>query len=101
MLEMDRDILGPGKLAVLDPSKWKNQPVSITQAVKILKEQQLVSIDNFFHIKKFLEKFSKKVLAFIATNDQELMLMKNKVTRDLQHNERVSDDKIKQFRNYV
>ena len=27
--------------------------------------------------------------------------MKNKVTRDLQHSERISDDKIKQFRNYM
>ena len=27
--------------------------------------------------------------------------MKNKVTRDLQHAERVNEDKIKQFRNYI
>ena len=39
MLEMDRDILGPGKLNVIDPTKWKNQPISVTQAIKILKEQ--------------------------------------------------------------
>ena len=69
MLEMDRDALGPGKLNVIDPTKWKNQPISLTQAVKILKEQQLIGIDNFFHIKRFLERFTKKVLAFIATND--------------------------------
>jgi hypothetical protein len=55
----------------------------------------LIGIENFFHIKKFLERFSKKVLAFIQTNDQELMLMKNKVTRDLQHSERVNEDKLK------
>ena len=24
MLEMDRDALGPGKLNVIDPTKWKN-----------------------------------------------------------------------------
>lgn len=42
MLDMDRDLLGPGKLGVIDISKWKNQPVSLTQAIKILKEQQLV-----------------------------------------------------------
>ena len=30
MLDIDRDALGPGKLNVIDPSKWKNQPVSLT-----------------------------------------------------------------------
>jgi hypothetical protein len=80
---MDTDKLGPGKLDVIDPTKWTNQPVSVMQAIKILKEQQLIGIDNFYHIKKFLERFSKKVLTFMATSDQELMLMKNKVTRDL------------------
>lgn len=29
------------------------------------------------------------------------MLMKNKVTRDLQSAERSTEDKIKQFRNYI
>ena len=71
------------------------------QAIRILKEQQLIGIDNFFHIKRFLEKFTKKVLAFIATNDQEIMLMKNKVTRDLAEKERATDDKIKALRNML
>ena len=59
----------------------------------------MIGIDNFFHIKRFLEKFTKKVLAFIATNDQEIMLMKNKVTRDLQANERGNEDRVKALRN--
>lgn len=29
------------------------------------------------------------------------MLMKNKVTRDLQHSERVNEDKLKQFKSYM
>jgi len=69
MLEMDKDVLGPGKLEVIDPTKWNNQPVAIVQAIKILKEQQLIQINNFYHIKKFLERFSKKMFAFTATND--------------------------------
>ena len=101
MLDMDQDSLGPGKLSVIDPAKWKNQPVSLVQAIRILKEQQLIGIDNFFHIKRFLEKFTKKVLAFIATNDQEIMLMKNKVTRDLAEKDRATDDKIKALRNML
>lgn len=71
------------------------------QAIKILKEQQLIGIDNFYHIKRFLERFTKKVLAFIATNDQDIMLMKNKVSRDLLANERQNDDKIKALRNML
>ena len=39
MLDMDRDAIGPGKLSVIDTSKWHNQPMSITLAVNILKEQ--------------------------------------------------------------
>ena len=66
---MDNDKIGPGKLPVIDPTKWQNQSIAVTQAIKILKEQQLVSIENFIHIKRFLERFTKKVLAFIATND--------------------------------
>ena len=80
---MDKDKIGPGKLGAIDPTQWRNQSISLMQAISILKEQQLVGIDNFFHIKRFLEKFTKKTLAFIATNDQDLMLVKNKVTRDL------------------
>ena len=38
MLEMDRDLLGTGKLDVIDPAKWKNQPISLVQAIRILKE---------------------------------------------------------------
>jgi hypothetical protein len=30
MLEMDRDALGPGKLAVIDPEKWKNSHIGHT-----------------------------------------------------------------------
>lgn len=30
MLEMDHDALGPGKLNVIDPSKWHNQPPSVS-----------------------------------------------------------------------
>ena len=41
------------------------------------------------------------MLAFIATNDQELIMMKNKVTRDLDHNRNVNEDKVKQIRNYM
>ena len=41
------------------------------------------------------------MLAFIATNDQDIMLMKNKVTRDLAQNERANDDKIKALRNML
>ncbi len=30
MLDMDRDLIGPGKLGVIDVTKWHNQPVSVT-----------------------------------------------------------------------
>jgi len=39
MLDMDRDAIGPGKLNIIDPSTWHNQPPSVTMAIKILKEQ--------------------------------------------------------------
>ena len=69
MLEMDRDALGPGKLVVIEPEKWKNNHIGMTQAIRVLKDQQQISIDNFYHIKRFLERFSKKVFAFMQTND--------------------------------
>ena len=48
-----------------------------------------------------MERFSKKVLAFIGTNDQQIMMMQNKVTRDLTHSERSTEDKIKQFKTFI
>ena len=30
MLEMDRDALGPGKLVVIDPDKWRNSHIGHT-----------------------------------------------------------------------
>ena len=41
MLQMDRDKLGPGLLVVIDhgdPTKWKNTPVAVSQAIKVLKK---------------------------------------------------------------
>ena len=40
MLQMDRDEIGPGLLVVIDhgdPAKWKNTPVAVSQAIKVLK----------------------------------------------------------------
>lgn len=60
-----------------------------------------MQINNFWHIKRFLERFTKKVLAFIGTNDQEISMMKNKVQRDLGTSERLTEEKIKQFKTYI
>ena len=60
-----------------------------------------MQIENFFHIKRFLERFTKKVFTFMQTNDQENMLLKNKISRDMQTAERVTDDKIRNFRTMI
>lgn len=68
----------------------------MTTAIRVLKEQQLIQIENFYHVKRFLDRFSKKVLAFIATQDQEMSLLKNKTQRDMQILDRQIDEKIRQ-----
>ena len=68
----------------------------MTTAIRGLKEQQLIQIENFYHVKRFLDRFSKKVLAFIATQDQEMSLLKNKTQRDMQIFDRQIDEKIRQ-----
>ena len=73
MWDIDRDKLGHGKLEVIDTSKWSNQSISMTQAISILKEQQIVSIDNFTKQRKFLDKLKTMFLAFIKTNDVEVI----------------------------
>ena len=100
MLNMDRDALSQGKLAVIEPAKWKNQPVSLSQAIKILKEQQVTSIDNFAHIKLFLDKFSAKVFKFIETNQQDTDRMKNQLTRSIEQNKKENAGEIKNARNF-
>ena len=104
MLEMDRDKIGTGLLVIIDhgdPTKWKNTPVAVSQSIKILKAQQTQSIENFQHIKIFLEKLTKKILNFITTNEQEIGQLKNRITRDLQSIERNTEDKLKSIRKEV
>lgn len=96
MLEMDRDALSSGKLKIIEPEKWKNQSINVTTAIRVLKEQQLIQIENFYHVKRFLDRFSKKVLAFMQTQDQEMNLLKNKTQRDMQILDRQIDEKIRQ-----
>ena len=68
----------------------------MTTAIRVLKEQQLIQIENFYHVKRFLDRFSKKVLAFMTTQDQEMNLLKNKTQRDMQILDRQIDEKIRQ-----
>ena len=67
-------------------------------AIKILKEQQLISINNFFHIKKFLERFSKKVLLNINQNSQDIKRNRERFKEELQNAERGTESKISLFR---
>ena len=47
------------------------------------------------HIKGLLDRFVKKTMQFIKLNDQEITMMKNKVTRDLGNQEKSIDQKIR------
>lgn len=47
------------------------------------------------HIKNLLDRFVKKTMSFIKLNEQEIGLMKNKVTRDLATQEKSIDQKIR------
>jgi hypothetical protein len=52
--------------------EWKNVSIHLQSSIKILKEQQMTQISNVYNLKRFLDRFSKKVLSFIATNDNEI-----------------------------
>ena len=45
--------------------------MSITLAIKLLKEQQRVGIDNILHIQKFLERFSQDYVNFKKVFENE------------------------------
>jgi len=66
------DDLGTGKLPLVEPMEWKNVSIHLQSSIKILKEQQMTQISNVYNLKLFLDRFSKKVLSFIATNDNEI-----------------------------
>lgn len=74
---------------------------SVKHAITCLKDQATQEVDTVYHLKLFLDKFAKRVINFIRLNDQEILLMKNKVSRDLQTQERLNDDKIKAFKGLV
>ena len=70
-------------LKAVDPSKWKNVGPAVTHAITILLTQAGITGQNFSHLKILLDRFVKKTMTFMKTNDSEIALMKNKVTRDL------------------
>jgi hypothetical protein len=52
-------------------------------------------------LKLLLDRFVKKTMTFMKSNDNEIALMKNKVTREIQTSERDIDKKIKAFKTSV
>ena len=53
------------------------------------------------HVKNLLDRFVKKTMSFIKLNEQEIGLMKNKVTRDLATQEKSIDQKIRALKQTV
>ena len=70
-------------LKTVNPQTWKNVGPSVCHAVAIMVAQQTTTGKNFLHLRDLLNKFVKKTMNFIKSNDSEINQMKNKVTRDL------------------
>ena len=88
-------------LLAVDPSKWKNVGPAVSHAITILLTQAGLTGQNFSHLKLLLDRFVKKTMTFMKSNDNEIALMKNKVTREIQTSERDIDKKIKAFKTSV
>lgn len=50
---------------------------------------------NFIHLQELLDRFVKKTMYFMKSNETEIATMKNKVTQDLLKQERAVDTKQK------
>ena len=98
MLEFPETAFTPGKLANVEPENWKNVGVSITHAVKIMKEHSLETAHHLTTIKQFLDKFSNRVFNFMKVTEMEQNTLKTKVVKDLQNAERTTEDKFKAFK---
>ena len=60
----------------------------------------MTQINNIYSLKRFMDKFSKKVLTFINTNDSEISTLRNKVARDIANAERNTDSQLKNIKGY-
>ena len=63
LLDLPNDGFAPGKMAFIEPEKWKNVGVSIVHALKITKEHQIEMTEYNKIMHDFTERFSARVFS--------------------------------------
>ena len=83
------------------PETWTNVGPTMVHAMTMVKASNAHLCNNVVHIQKLLAMFVQRTMHFMRVNDTEIQTMKNKVTRELQVQDRTTEQKLKTAMNQI